>query len=75
MAEKKFDTKMKRLETIAEQLEKGSLELDKAVKYYEEAAELAAECRKELDDAESKVTIITERGEKVFEGEQTDADI
>lgn len=55
-----YETAVKRLEEIVAALESGELSLDKSLKLYEEAAELSAFCQKYLDEAEGKLTILSE---------------
>jgi len=52
----KFEDGMKRLTEITAQLEAGGLSLEDSVALYGEGAKLAAECKKELDEAKLKVT-------------------
>jgi len=61
----KFEEAMKRLEKIVEQLETGDLELDEAVKTFEEGINLSLFCRQELDKAEGKINLLLKnlRGE------------
>lgn len=54
-----YETAIKRLEEIVTSLESGELPLDKSLKLYEEATELSAFCKKYLDDAEGKLTILS----------------
>lgn len=56
-----YEAAMKRLEEIVESLESGEISLDKSLKLYEEATELSAFCKKYLDEAECKLTIIDEK--------------
>lgn len=55
-----YEAAMKRLEEIVSSLESGELPLDKSLKLYEEATELSAFCKKYLDEAEGKFTILSE---------------
>ncbi len=55
MAKLSFEAAMKRLETIVEELEKGDLPLEKALKRYEEGVRLAKQCQEHLDKAELKL--------------------
>lgn len=55
-----YEAAMKRLEEIVTALESGELPLDKSLKLYEEATELSAFCKKYLDAAEGKLTILSE---------------
>ncbi len=72
MANKKFKTKMKRLETIAGNLENGDLELESAMASFEEGMKLIAECQKDLDQAEARVMVLTEGGQRTLEEELED---
>ena len=52
-----FETAMKQLEEIANQLEKNDLDLDKAVEKFEEGMKLSKKCNEILENAEKKITI------------------
>jgi exodeoxyribonuclease VII small subunit len=56
-----FEQSLKRLEAIVDQLEKGDLALEDSLKLFEEGVKLSAACKKELDDAEGKVQILTKQ--------------
>ena len=59
-----FEEAMKRLEEIAQELEKGDLDLDQAVKKFEEGMALSKKCNEILQEAEKRITIlIQEDGE------------
>ncbi len=51
-----FEENLKRLEKIAEELEKGEIPLEKAVELYSGSVKIASMCRKQLDDAKIKIT-------------------
>ena len=51
---------MARLDEIVEKLETGEVGLEEAVALFEEGTRLAAGCTKLLDEAELKVTRLTE---------------
>ena len=53
-----------RLEAIAEQLEDPELDLDKAVKLYEEGLRLYERCAKKLDAADLRITQLAEALQK-----------
>ncbi len=55
---------LKRLETIAEQLEDPELDLDQAVKLYEEGLRLYERCAKKLDAADLRITQLAEALQK-----------
>ena len=51
-----IEAALERLETIADKLEDPQLDLDEAVKLYEEGLRLYAECTKRLDAADQRIT-------------------
>jgi exodeoxyribonuclease VII small subunit len=53
-----FEESLKQLETIVAQLERGDLPLEDSIKMFEEGMRLSAQCKQELDSAESKVQIL-----------------
>ncbi len=53
-----FEEAMKELESIAEKLEDGSLDLDKSISYFERGTELKKFCQEKLDEAEKKIEIL-----------------
>lgn len=53
-----FEDKMKKLEEIANELEKGELNLDDSVSKFEEGMKLSKECSEILEKAEKKITML-----------------
>ena len=53
-----FEDKMKKLEEIALELEKGELNLDDSVSKFEEGMKLSKECSQMLEKAEKKITML-----------------
>ncbi len=51
-----FEENLKKLEKIAEELEKGGIPLERAVELYSRSVKIASLCRKQLDDAKIKIT-------------------
>lgn len=51
----KFEDAMSRLESIVDSMESGEIGIEESVGKYEEAMELAAHCRKILDEAEMRI--------------------
>lgn len=51
-----FEENMKQLSEMANELEKGEIPLEKAVELYSDGVKLAAECRKQLEEAQLKIT-------------------
>ena len=60
MAEQTYETAIKRLEEVVDQLENGKLPLDKLLEYYEEGTKLATFCNTCLDKAQLKITELAE---------------
>ena len=65
----KFEENMKKLEKIATDLENDELSLDESVKKFEEGMKVAKDCKKMLDEAEKKITILLEDSEEDFKAE------
>ena len=55
---KSIESRLTDLETILEELESGDLELDQALKKFEQGVKLSRECQKTLEDAELKIKIL-----------------
>tara|TARA_B100001013_G_scaffold33498_1_gene18088 strand:+ start:208 stop:441 length:234 start_codon:yes stop_codon:yes gene_type:complete len=55
---KSIEARLSELEAILEELESGDLELDKALKRFEQGVKLSRECQKTLEDAEMKIKIL-----------------
>lgn len=67
MEEKKltFEEGMKRLEEIVTSLEKGSVALEDSMTLFTEGTKLSQDLQKILDEAESKIKMITEQNGEV----------
>lgn len=57
-----FEEAMKKLEEIANQLERNDLDLDKSVEKFEEGMQLSKKCSEILENAEKKITILINDG-------------
>ena len=57
-----FEEGLHELETIVKQLESGDLPLERALQLFEKGMQLSENCRKQLEDAETRVEILTRRG-------------
>jgi exodeoxyribonuclease VII small subunit len=51
----KFEQAMQRLDAIVEAMESGEIGIEESIAKYEEAMELAAHCRKILDESEQRI--------------------
>ncbi len=61
----KFEECLQKLESIVDQLEKGNLPLEQALKLFEQGVELSNNCRKELEEAEGRVEILLKQNGKL----------
>ena len=64
---KDFETALKRLEEITEELESGESKLEKSIDLYTEGIEIAALCSKRLMEAEKKIMVLKEKNKKLVE--------
>lgn len=61
----RFEDCLQRLEQIVNELEKGNVPLEQALKLFEEGVQLSGACRKELEEAEGKVEILLKQNGKL----------
>ena len=61
----KFEECLQRLEAVVQQLERGELPLEQALKLFEEGVQLSDSCRRELEEAEGKVEILLKQNGKL----------
>ena len=61
MAKKTFETALKRLETIAEELESGELTLENSLKKFDEGMALVEFCTARLNEARARVELIVNK--------------
>lgn len=62
-----FEIALSRLEQIVTLLEKGDLSLDDSLRLYEEGIARARHCQERLDEAESKIEVLTQDARRVIE--------
>jgi exodeoxyribonuclease VII small subunit len=67
MAEMKFEESLKKLEKIVDDLEKGDLSLDEALKKYQEGIELSRQCASKLESAKKKIDLMVKNKKGDFE--------
>ena len=68
MAKKKsFESTLTQLESIVEELESGSPDLDKMMKLFEEGMKLTQLCRGQLKEVEDRISTIIKDGDEFIE--------
>lgn len=60
-----FETSLKRLETIVDEMENSQLDIDKAMKLFEEGISLVNQCSSKLDETKKKIEILVEKNGKL----------
>lgn len=65
--EKGFEETIKELETIVAELEKGDISLDDSLEKFQKGIKLSNHCNKILQEAEKKITLITEENNEIKE--------
>lgn len=64
MAQKKsFEDNITELEKIISDLESGQAPLEECIKLFEKGIKLSNECIRLIDDAQSKITLLTQEGD------------
>ncbi len=61
MAKKNFETALRKLETITDELENGELNLESSLKKFDEGVQLISFCSKQLEEAQAKVEILLKK--------------
>jgi len=59
-----FEKGLQELETIVKELENGDLPLQRSLELFEAGMKLSDTCRKQLEEAETKVEILIRKGDK-----------
>ena len=67
MKDDTFESKMKELENIVTDLEKGDSGLEESLKKFKNGMKISKECLKLLENAEKKITIILENNGEIVE--------
>lgn len=60
-----FEAGLQELETIVREMESGELPLERALELFEKGMKLSEACRKQLEEAESRVELLVRKGDKV----------
>ncbi|MFA7074086.1 MAG: exodeoxyribonuclease VII small subunit [Endomicrobiaceae bacterium] len=65
MKKNTFETSLKRLEVIVDEMENSQLDIDKAMKLFEEGVSLVNDCSAKLDETKKKIEILVEKNGKI----------
>ncbi len=60
-----FEASLEELERIVKDLEKGDLPLEQSLALFENGMRLSAECKRQLEEAESRVEILMKKGSQM----------
>lgn len=60
-----FENSLVELEGVVKELEGGDLPLEKAIALFERGVQLSGTCRKQLEEAETRVEILLKKGNEV----------
>jgi exodeoxyribonuclease VII small subunit len=60
-----FETGLQQLEAIVKEMESGELPLERAVELFERGMKLSDVCRKQLEEAETRVEVLMKRAGEV----------
>jgi exodeoxyribonuclease VII small subunit len=74
MTKKSFESALKELEQIVEQLEAGDLPLERSLELFEQGVKLSRDCQQRLDEAENRVELLLKNGDGSFSRVSLDAD-
>ena len=60
-----FETGLQKLESIVKEMESGELPLERALELFERGMKLSDACRKQLEEAETRVEVLMKRAGEV----------
>jgi len=68
--DKNFESYLKELEQTVEKLESGEIDLEEAIKDYQNGMELIAKCREILKETKLKIEVLRKKAKGGFEAEE-----
>lgn len=60
-----FEAGLQELELVVKQLESGELPLERALELFEKGMGLSSTCRKQLEEAETRVEMLVKKNDKI----------
>jgi len=61
-----FEARLEELERIVKELERGDLPLEQSLSLFEAGMRLSADCKRQLEEAETRVEILTKKGSEII---------
>jgi exodeoxyribonuclease VII small subunit len=61
-----FESGLQELEQIVKEMESGDLPLERALELYEKGMKLSERCRKQLEEAETRIEMLVRKGDKML---------
>ena len=61
----RFEAGLQELEQIVKEMEGGDLPLERALELFEKGMKLSESCRKQLEEAETRIELLVRKGDKV----------
>jgi exodeoxyribonuclease VII small subunit len=61
-----FESGLQELEAIVKEMESSELPLERALELFEKGMRLSETCRKQLEDAETRIEILVRKGDKIL---------
>lgn len=60
-----FESGLQELEAIVKEMESGELPLERALELFEKGMRLSESCRRQLEEAETRIEVLVRKGDKV----------
>ncbi len=60
-----FEARLDELERIVKELERGDLPLEQSLSLFEAGMRLSADCKRQLEEAETRVEVLTKKGTEI----------
>lgn len=60
-----FEAGLEELEKIVKEMERGDVSLERALQLFERGVQVSETCRKQLEEAETRVEMLVRRGQQV----------
>ena len=64
-AKESFESCLDQLEKVVKELEAGDLQLERSLELFERGMALSETCRKQLEEAETRIEMLVRKGDKV----------